>query len=430
MDFFEHLKTYLSDEEIAKLEESLSIPSTRAVLLNTRKMDDKKFLSLFPDITPHPIVKHAYIYDKSKYDLGKIVYHDFGCYYIQEPSAMLPAFLLSPNSGETVLDLCAAPGGKSVQASFLMNNKGAIISNDLSRSRCNAILENVERLGIGNIVITNNDFSKIYRNYLSYFDRIILDAPCSGSGMFKKDDKMKDDWSYNKVIKFQKIQKELILMSYQMLKPGGTMVYSTCSFSKEEDEDVIKHLLDNSDAILVDIQENPLFYINKKEPYGIHLLPYIFPGDGHYLCLIKKPGVLKVNEDKISRAKINYKNLMGTYAPTHITKYGNFLFGYDKEIKLNGLNIVRQGVKIGEIINDFIKYDYHFSHYVEGLTPTISLNNTELDKFFMGYEIEKESAPGYVLIIYDSINVTITKSNGRVLKNSLPKGLRKAIIYK
>lgn len=427
MEFLEHLKSYLSDEEINRLNESLSIPSTRAVLLNLRKMDDAKFLSLFPDVIPHPIVKHAYIYNKNKYDLGKSVYHELGCFYIQEPSAMVPSFLLSPNKGETILDLCAAPGGKSVQASFLMENKGAIISNDLSRSRCNAILENVERLGIGNIVITNNDFSRIYHSYLNYFDRIILDAPCSGSGMFKKDDKMKEDWSYNKVIKFQEIQVSLIDMAYQMLKPGGIMCYSTCSFSKEEDEDVIGHLLENSDAVIEPIEDNPLFYVNKKEPLGVHLLPYIFPGDGQYICLIRKPGILKVSEDIPSRAKINYKHILGTYAPTHIEKYGDFLFGFDKKIKLNGLNIIRNGVKIGEQFKDFIKFDYHFSHFIDKSTTTISLNSTELEKYFLGYEISKKCPSGYVLLTYDGISVTIAKSNGNVIKNSIPKALRKSI---
>ena len=119
---------------------------------------------------------------------------------------MVPAYLLQANKDDLVLDLCAAPGGKSIQTSFLMENDGLIISNDLSRSRSLSILENVERLGIKNIVITNNDFSKIYPKYKNTFSKIILDAPCSGSGMFKKDTKMIGDWSYNKVLKFSEIQ--------------------------------------------------------------------------------------------------------------------------------------------------------------------------------------------------------------------------------
>ena len=331
MEFYEHLKSYLSEKEIEELKNSLSLIDKHAVLLNPKKMSDEKFLSLFPRVTPHPIVKHAYLYDKEEYPLGKSVYHDLGCFYLQEPSAMLPSFFLNPHRGETVLDLCAAPGGKSVQASFLMENNGVIISNDLSRSRCSLILENVERLGLGNIIICNNDFSKIYRNYQNYFDHIILDAPCSGSGMFRKEDKMIDDWSYNKVLKFAEIQKELILYSYSMLKPGGTMVYSTCSFSKEEDEDVIDYLLDNTDAVLLKMPESPLFFVNKKQPYGIHTLPYLFPGEGHYICLIQKPGELKEDIPEINNNKKTKYGKDIDEACNYIYRYGDTLFGLNKE---------------------------------------------------------------------------------------------------
>lgn len=427
MEFYEHLHSYLNNEEINRLKESLELNDRHAVLLNIKKMSDEKFLSLFPHVIPHPFVKHAYLYDKNEYPLGKSIYHDLGCFYLQEPSAMLPSFFLNPKEGETVLDLCAAPGGKSVQASFLMNNKGVIISNDLSRNRCSLILENVERLGIGNIIITNNDFSKIYKQYLSYFDRIILDAPCSGSGMFRKDDKMMEDWSINKVNKFGEIQKELILYAYSMLKEGGTMVYSTCSFSKEEDEDVIQYLLDNSDALLLDLPKSELLYINQSQPYGVHTFPYLFPGEGHYICLIKKPGVLKEEIPSNNKLKKNKYGKDIDDACEYVYRFGDTLFGLSKESKTNGLNIIRQGVKIGEIGKDFIKFDYHFAHYVDAFTTTFELNNTELEKYFAGETINQKVNKGYVLLRYENINVDITKSDGNIIKNHLPKVLRKHV---
>ena len=170
MDFVSHLRSYLSEEEINKLLDSFNESDKHACLLNPQKMDDATFLSLFPHAIKHPFVEHAYIYDKNEYPLGKTVYHDLGCFYLQEPSAMLPTFFLNPSKDDLVLDLCAAPGGKTIQASFLMENEGMIIANDLSHSRVNAILENVERLGLGNVVITNNDFSKIYKNYQNHFE--------------------------------------------------------------------------------------------------------------------------------------------------------------------------------------------------------------------------------------------------------------------
>ena len=272
---------------------------------------------------------------------------------------MVPAFLLNANEDEVVLDMCAAPGGKTVQTSFLMNNKGLIVSNDLSRQRAGSILENVERLGIGNVIITSNDLSLIYKKYFNKFDKIILDAPCSGSGMFRKEEKMFLDWSYNKVLKNQEIQKQLIDIAYEMLKPGGMLVYSTCSFSLEEDEMVIEHLLSHTDAETVNV-DHPMFYISKKHPYGIHLFPHIFPGEGHYICLVKKPGLLikKKPEEKVYKNKYNLKF-------TNIYDFSHVLFGIDEIINIKPLNIVRIGVKIGEDFKGQIKYDYHYAHYID-----------------------------------------------------------------
>ena len=196
MNFSEHLKRYLSDEEIEQLMSSLNNQSLHGVLLNPSKMSDEEFLSLYPEVKKHPIVPHAYIYLKDLYNLGKSIYHTLGCFYLQEPSAMVPAYLLGAKPHELVLDMCAAPGGKTIQTSFNMKNTGLIIANDLSRNRCSAIIENEERLGLGNIVVTNNDLSLIHERMLNTFDKIILDAPCSGSGMFRKDSKMMKDYAY------------------------------------------------------------------------------------------------------------------------------------------------------------------------------------------------------------------------------------------
>lgn len=416
MDFLNHLKTYLSDEEIQLLNDSLSQESKYGVLLNTRKMSDETFLSLFPHVTKHPIVHHAYIYDKNEYQLGKSVYHMLGCYYLQEPSAMVPAYLLGVKENELVLDLCAAPGGKSIQTSFNLNDTGLIISNDLSKPRTQAIVDNIERLGLGNIVITNNDFSKIYTKYLNTFNRIILDAPCSGSGMFRKEDKMLLDWSYNKVIKFAETQKQLILIAYQMLKPGGTLCYSTCSFSKEEDEDVIAYLLENTDAEEIKVQ-NPLFYQTKEKPLGIHLFPHLFPGEGHYICLIRKPGELLSNKQQDGEK--NKYNLPFKY----VYRFGDYLFGANYQRKLDGLNVIRLGVKIGELIKDEIKYDYHYSHYVKDM-PEYNLSEDELKQYFSGQTLPIGKEKGYYLLKYQNINVDISKNDGRMFKNHLPKYLR------
>ena len=414
MEFLEHLKTYLNDEEIALLETSLSKKSEHALLLNTEKMSQEQLLSIYPSLKKHPIVKNAFIYDKDELDLGKSVYHELGCFYLQEPSAMLPAYLLNPEPGDLVLDLCAAPGGKSMQASLLMKNEGLIISNDISKSRAFAISENAERLGRGNLLITNNDFSLIFNKFINTFDKIILDAPCSGSGMFRKEDKMQEDWSYQKVLKNAEIQKSLILMSYKMLKPGGIMVYSTCSFSYEEDEEVIDYLLKNTDASLVDVPESELFFKNKTNGYGFHLLPFIFPGEGHYIALIKKPGELVKKSDKKYYQRQE--------------KFGDYLFTLSETFSMKHLNVIRYGVKIGQVDKKDIRYEYHYARFVKSFNHELEIDLEALLKYYQGESINQSVDKGYILLKYQGINVDIAKSDGRIIKNRLPKGLRKKLI--
>ena len=414
MEFFEHLKTYLDKEEIALLETLLNKKSEHALLLNTEKMSQEQLLNIYPSLKKHPIVKNAFIYDKDELDLGKSVYHELGAFYLQEPSAMLPAYLLSPESGDLVLDLCAAPGGKSMQASLLMNNEGLIISNDISKSRAFAISENAERLGRGNLLITNNNFSLIYDKFINTFDKIILDAPCSGSGMFRKEDKMWEDWSYQKVLKNAEIQKSLIMIAYSMLKPGGTMVYSTCSFSYEEDEEVIDYLINSTDAELKEIPDSELFYRSRNNGHGIHLLPFLFPGEGHYISLINKPGELVRKNDKKYYQKKE--------------KFGDYLFTLSETFSMKHLNVIRYGVKIGQVDKNDIRYDYHYARFIKDFDNVLEIDTNELLKYYQGETINKPVNKGYILLKYQGINVDIAKSDGRIIKNRLPKGLRKKLI--
>ena len=410
MDFKEHLYNSLPKEEVDLLIKSFSDEDYHAVLLNLKKISDEEFTNEFPQVKPHPVVPHAYIYNKNQYPLGKHIYHELGYYYLQEPSAMIVSSLIDFKEDDLVLDMCAAPGGKSIQASFKMNNKGLIISNDLSFSRCGLISNNVERLGIKDIIIINNDLSKIYQRYINTFDKIVLDAPCSGSGMFRKDARMMVDWSINKVYKFQEIQKELITIAYQMLKPGGLLSYSTCSYSKEEDEDVIKYLLDNSDAQLMKIDLGNIGYINPISPIGVRLMPSHFKGEGQYICHILKPG---------SSNKANFKKETKTI--------NNFEFRVDNAVDLPLANIYRYGVKVGEKRKDVFRYDLHYARTLKtDEMNSIELNLEELKKYLSGEQLIKENPyKGYVLLTYKNNAVDIAKSDTRVIKNYYPKGLRK-----
>lgn len=422
-EFINHLSSYLSQEEIDSLIASFNQKSVNGLILNKDKMDEKTLLSLFPNIKKHPIVPYAYIFDKDEYQLGKTIYHELGCFYLQEPSAILVSYLLNPDEKDTLLDLCAAPGGKSIGASFLMNNKGLIISNDLAKDRCYILQENIQRMGRGNVIITNNDFSYIYQNYQNYFSKIILDAPCSGSGMFRKDEKMIEDWSLNKVFKFSLIQSELIDICYSMLAPGGYMVYSTCSYSYEEDELVIKHLLEHTDATIVPIEKRKEYYFS-KDNLGIHLFPHLFNGEGHYICLIKKPGEIKYRKNNVRKPHKEYPHQIESF---DIKNFNNVLFGLYTDFTYKKLNIIQYGLKIGEVFSKGINYDYHLSHYLDNYPNEIELDKQQIQKYLNGEEIvhQENLAKGNILLKYQGIPVDFSKNNGNIIKNHYPKKLRK-----
>ena len=416
MDFESSLSKYLTKEEIDRLVSSFSEIEKKAIYLNENKLSKESFLKLFPNLKPHPIVPNGFLYDKNEYELGKKIYHELGAYYIQEPSAMLVAHFLDAKPGDIVLDLCAAPGGKTIQTALKMQNEGLIIANDLSKSRANILLSNVERLGLSNVVVTSLDFKNHYQKFENYFDKIILDAPCSGSGMFRKSEEMKNDWTYEKVLKNAAIQKELIMMCYSMLKEGGTLVYSTCSYSFEEDEEVIEFMLENSDAKLENIPSFLGEFRSPKYKESVHLFPSHFEGEGHYIALIKKPGVLLCSKlspieiERVVQSKGNSKEIQRFLCPNKLPQ--NFA-----DLSL------RPGLFLGTQIGDKFVPSHHQSH-VQNADVSIELTKEETQKYLRGETINKKAPDGYHFMSYQDMNLGVCYSLNGVLKNYYPKGLR------
>ena len=419
MDFKSHLKKYLLEQEIDELISSFNDKEHKGFYLNTNKMSKEEMLMHFPNVKAHPIVPNGYLFDQDEYKLGKLVYHELGAYYIQDPSAMLVSHYLDPKPEQLILDLCAAPGGKSVMASLLMKQKGQLISNDLSKSRANILLQNIERMGLGNVVVTSFDFKNFQKDFQNSFDGIILDAPCSGSGMFRKMSEMKDDWTYEKVLKNSAIQKELILMAYSILKPGGTLMYSTCSYSFEEDEEIIEYLLANSTAKLEYIDDRDGFYRSPKYPETIHLFPNKFIGEGHYIAKIKKPGELTPKEDQenifkkrdLSKGNVQQESyyLLNKKLPKKVVDYA-----------------LRPGLFVKTIINEKAIPSHHYSHY-ETIFPSIDINKEELIKYFKGESLTRDGLKdGYYFVRYEKMNAGCVHKVGSTLKNLYPKGLRKS----
>ena len=426
MDFWTHLATNFPPETAAQIRRSLSDERTRGLLLNTNKIDIREFYSRFPLLSHHPLVGNGFLYDQKTYDFGKFFWHDLGAYYLQEPSAMSVVSFLDIKAGDSLLDLCAAPGGKTMQASLLLGEGGIILANDISHSRALILSSNVERLGLGNVVVTNNDFQTIYQSYLATFDKIILDAPCSGSGMFRKDEKMLKDWSYNKVMACQKKQIELLHIAYLMLKPGGTIAYSTCSFSKEENEDVITCLLSNSDAYLASITGKQGLYSSRHLDGPVYFLPSLFTGEGHFLALIKKPGQLRASQQRNNPYRGKYLALVRQYGleKRHNLEIDDSLYSLSLPFDIKGLNVLRYGVRCFDEISKHPQPNHHLARFL-GATQSLVLDDVSFREYLAGEMLNIEKSPGYHLVSYQGLNAGFVRAVDGKLKNLYPKGLRR-----
>ena len=231
MDFKEHLYEFMNREEADKLFSSFKSAPFSSFKLNFLKGDNFIDKCDKNSIKPLKHVKNAFYYNKEELELGKSVYFYGGAYYIQEPSAMLAETLLNIEPNDKVLDMCAAPGGKSFDALLSLKNTGLLVCNDIHNIRSRVLSSNIEKYGFKNVIVLNDDSSNYKKYFNEYFDKIILDAPCSGSGMFRKDSFAVEDWSIEKVYKCKEIQLKLIEDAYEMLKGQGRLLYSTCSYS-------------------------------------------------------------------------------------------------------------------------------------------------------------------------------------------------------
>ena len=258
------------------------------------------------------------------------------------------------------------------------------------------------------------------KNLENRFDAIILDAPCSGSGMFRRSEEMKNDWSYEKVTRLSKIQKDLILLAYSYLKESGKLIYSTSSYSYEEDEEVVFHLLKNSDAKLLPLPENDMFYRSKEMKEAIHLFPNRFVGEGHFIALITKPGELKSDIKKEEKQIVRKSQGKGTSSINNYFKL--FYKGYDDLINLS----IRPGLFVKSEISNKVIYSHHYSHYIDDKS-SIHVSLSDAKKYILGEEINIDDDKDYNFIAYEKYNISSTQNRFKKLKNLYPKGLRKQI---
>lgn len=266
--------------------------------VNTWKLEPRELAKLVPwNLEPVPWADNGFYYDgtldEEALRPSKHPAYYAGLYYLQEPSAMTPAAMLPVVPGDRVLDLCAAPGGKSTELASKLKGRGMLVSNDISYSRARALLKNLELAGAANICVTSEAPEKLAGEWPEFFDKILVDAPCSGEGMFRRDEDMVKDWNEKGPEYYVPIQRRILSQAAAMLKPGGYMLYSTCTFSVEEDEGNVSYVLEKfpqMELCCLDLDKVPGACGGFGLSGCMRLFPHRLRGEGHFLALMRKKG--------------------------------------------------------------------------------------------------------------------------------------------
>lgn len=430
MNFIEHLEKYLSKEIINNLIKELEKERTSSLILNTNKISNNSFINQFPNIEKHPFLKNVYYFDKNVYHFGKSYLFDNGTFYIMDASSMLVSELLNPQDNDLILDMCAAPGGKSIYLS-LKNKNVNLISNDISHSRTLTLSSNIEKLGLDNITVINFDFLEDPAILNNTFDKIILDAPCSGSAMFRKMEEMRDDWSYEKVLSLSSVQFNLLNRAIDLLKDGGELIYSTCSFSFEENENnILKILKYRDDISLINLPFVEGEYRSKELKEAIHLFPMFYKGEGQFIAKIKKNGTLTKRRLKASsndNFSKKYKTIIDSLNVNfkYYKEIKNHLYGSNFELINEKIPLIRYGIDLCEIKKDYYIPSFNLAHYLPS-TSSIILNEEEMKKYLRGESLTKklDLKDGFYTVSFNNLNLGYVKYVKGVLKNLYPKGLR------
>ena len=376
---------------------------------------------------------NGYYYDEDARP-GLHPYHSAGVYYIQDASAQLPVEMLSPNPGDFCLDLCAAPGGKSTQIAGYLDGQGILVSNEPMKNRAKILSENVERLGIKNCIVTSEYPDKLAERFVEYFDKIMVDAPCSGEGMFRKNHDACSEWSLESVEMCAARQAEILDRAYEMLIPGGRMCYSTCTFARLEDEE----------AVAAFISRHPDMKLIKEQ----RLWPHQVKGEGHYAALLEKADAdnryeeCKDNRETYSLKKINDK-ILNDYlifikeTMTNPKEWrGNLLLLNDLLYMLpencpdfDGLHVLRGGLFLGTLKKNRFEPSHALALALKPFEVTnshnLSSDSAEIDAYLTGQSIRCDVKDGWTLITVDGYSIGWGKAVKGQIKNHYPKGLRR-----
>ena len=443
-DFLEEMQSLLGDEYDDFLN-SYDNPRLQAFRINRLKSVNIEHLTKIFGLSKVEWAKDGYYYDPDSRP-GKHVLHEAGAYYIQEPSAMTPAEYLDAQPGEYILDLCAAPGGKSTQIAAAMNGQGILVSNEIVPSRAKILSENIERMGIANDIVTNMDPDSLAEFFPEFFDRIMVDAPCSGEGMFRKNEDATSEWSRENVHMCAKRQDDIMDAAAQMLAPGGRIVYSTCTFSPEENEGTIERFLSrHGDYHTVSVDKFP----GMSDGLGImsdaiRLWPHKIGGEGHFVCVLERDGQLPAHKDRLSKGRLakglKEKSIREYYEFAAdnikdmpegvIIRFGEQLYLLPPmSPSIDGLKVVRPGLHLGTMLKGRFEPAHALTHAlpISSFTNVTHISMEDAAKYISGQTFNAEGPKGWHVVAADGYGLSWGKIAGGIMKNHYPKGLRKVL---
>lgn len=480
IEFLDRMRELLGKNEYEEFLDSFNKPRLYGLRINTLKISAEEFLKISPfKLEPIPWTKDGFYYEEGE-SPGKHPYYHAGLYYIQEPSAMLPGVVLDAKPGENILDLCAAPGGKAVQIAAGMKGQGLLVVNDINCDRVKGLVKNIELYGVKNALVTNETPAKLSENFRDYFDKILIDAPCSGEGMLRKDEEAAKGMKNFTTEKCTVMQWEILRNVDSMLKEGGSLVYSTCTFSPDEDEKMISHFLNEySHYELVEIPKSagiengrPEWSDGNKELLKTaRLWPHKLNGEGHFVALLRKKincntpnNAFKKKDNKelqnkesgyssfsdmgfLLRAKVDKREFNVTLPELeafrsfetenlNIKTQGYFYIKgsniYNLPVPypdLTGIKVAKFGWYLGDFIHDKFEPSHSIiiSLNIEDIKNVFNLltDGNVVNSFLKGETLMFEGEKGFVGICVNGFTLGWAKQTGSFVKNMYPKGWRK-----
>ncbi|PWB52384.1 MAG: SAM-dependent methyltransferase [Anaerolineales bacterium] len=468
--FLERMQLLLGGEYQSFMD-SLALPAFAGLRVNTLKLSPESFLQKKQfDLAPVAWCPAGFLVDTHGDKViqttpGKHPYHAAGLYYLQEPSAMAAALILAPQPGESVLDLSAAPGGKATHLAALMGNTGFLVANEIHPKRVWDLAENLERCGVTNAILTNDTPGKLAVTFPEFFDRVLLDAPCSGEGMFRKSPIARTEWKPSLVHSCAIRQIAILNEAAKMVKPGGYLAYTTCTFSPDENEDVLVNFLaHHPDFELSEVQAAPGFQPARPEWVGlpadhtlrhaVRLWPHHAPAEGHFIALLNKHGSAVIHpgmsqgcsRDHPSRPP-RHKKVSSAWPAWHDFYQANLNIELDESTLIldgsylyrvpenapgfSGVKVIKPGLWLGSISKDRFIPSHSLAMSLKSEQAQrlldLAVNDRRLTTYLAGESISEPGEDGWILVTVEGFPIGWGKRVQNVVKNFYPHGLRRQV---